>query len=151
MKTEDISKSKIVQKTIISIGIVVVVLIILLVGVKIGEHRARFSGQFGDNFERNFMGPKTGMMGGFLNERSVGGHGVIGNIVSIKLPQLIITGPDNLEKTILVSTSTVIRQFQNNIKNYDLKIGDSVVVIGNPNDKGQVEAKLIRIMPAPKK
>jgi len=148
MKIEDIHKSKIVRDIIIIIGIIIAVLCILFVGMNIGEHRARFAGQFGNNFERNFMGSRGSMIGDVNFGRMIpGGHGAVGEILSINLPQMIITGSDNLEKTILVGTSTVVRQFQENIQSTQLKTGDFVVIIGNPNDNGQIEAKLIRIMP----
>ncbi len=149
MKLEDIHESKIIRDIIIIIGIVIVVLSILFIGINIGERRARFAGQYGDNFERNFVGTRNGMMGGYFGQMLPSGHGAVGNIVSISLPQIIITGPDNLEKTILVGTSTIVRQFQQNIQSSDLKTGDSVVVIGNPNNSGQIEAALIRVMPQP--
>jgi hypothetical protein len=150
MDSKNIHESKTVRTVVITISIVIIMLILLFVGMNIGTHRARFAGQFGQNYERNFMGPRGGMMGGFFdNERLPGGHGVIGEILSINLPQIIITGPDNLEKTVLVSTSTVIRQFQTNITSSELKIGDFVVIIGNPNNNGQVEARLVRVMPSP--
>ena len=122
---------------------------ILLMGINIGERRARFAGEFGDNFERNFMGLRGDMMHAGFDRMMPGGHGVIGNIISINLPQLIISGPDNLEKTVLVNASTTIRLFQQDVKSSELKVGNSVVVIGNPDKNGQVEAKLIRIMPNP--
>jgi hypothetical protein len=150
MKLEDIHQSKIVREIVIGIGVIILVLCILFVGINIGEHRARFAGQFGDNFERNFLGPRDGMMGGgYFGGMMPGGHGAIGEIISLNLPQLIVTGPDNLEKTVLISTSTIIRQFQTNIQSSELKVGDFVVVLGNPNENGQIEAKLIRVMPNP--
>jgi hypothetical protein len=147
---EEIHKSKMVRNIIIGIGIVIVVLGILRIGISVGERRARFVGQFGDNFERNFVGPmgRRGV-GGFLDEGLPGGHGAAGQIVSINLPQIVVTGPDNLEKIVAVGTSTVIRQFQQNIQSTDLKVGDSVVVLGSPDNSGVIDAKLIRIMPAP--
>jgi hypothetical protein len=139
--------SKIVRDIIIIIGIIIMVLSILMAGISIGEHRARFAGEFGDSYERNFLGPRGMMGGGYFGGMMPGGHGAIGNILSISLPQMIISGPDNLEKTILVGASTTVRQFQQNIKSSDLKAGDFVVVIGNPNDKGQIDARFIRVMP----
>ena len=78
-----------------------------------------------------------------------GGHGAVGEIVSIALPQVVVAGPDNLEKTVLVGTSTRVREFQDEINVGQLKVGDFVVVLGNPNEEGQVDAKLIRLMPPP--
>jgi hypothetical protein len=146
---EEANNLKNVRAVIIGIGVVIMVLGILRIGISIGEHRARFASQFGDNFERNFRGPRSGMMGGYFNNMMPNGNGAIGEIISLNLPQLVVNGSDNLEKTIIVSTSTVIRQFQGNIQSSDLKTGDFVVVIGNPNNNGQVEAKLIRVMPNP--
>lgn len=60
---------------------------------------------------------------------------------------LIIKDRDGTEKIILVTDKTEIRKFRETVKLSDLKIDDYVVVIGEPNDAGQVEAKLIRIMP----
>lgn len=148
MKIEDISKSKIVRQVIIGICIMIVALCILFLGINIGEHRARYAGQFGNNFERNFMGP-DGMRGGMFGDGLPGGHGAAGEIVSINLPQLIISGPDSIEKVVALKDSTIVREFQNNIKSSDLKVGDFVVVLGNPNEQGEIEAKLVRVMPNP--
>ena len=35
-----------------------------------------------------------------------------------------------------------------NLKLSELKIGDNIVVIGDPNDKGQIQAEFVRVMPA---
>jgi hypothetical protein len=147
MDLKNISESKVVRDIIIIIGIIIVALSILFIGINIGERRARFAGEFGDNYQRNFLGPRGSMMGGYFGQMLPGGHGATGNILSINLPQIIINGPDNLEKTILVGTSTMIRQFQQNIQSTDLKTGDFVTVLGNPNNSGQIEAALIRVMP----
>jgi hypothetical protein len=42
---------------------------------------------------------------------------------------------------------TDIKSGFKNIKLADLKIGDIIVIIGSPNDKGQIEAKIIRVFP----
>ena len=52
-----------------------------------------------------------------------------------------------MEKIILVSDATIIKRFQDTIKLADLKVDDYIVVIGEPNNAGQIEAKLIRLMP----
>lgn len=142
-------KQKVLKEIVIGIAAIVAVLIILFVGINIGEHRARFVGQYGENYQRNFLGPRGGMMGGFFNQRAPVSNGAVGEIVSVNLPQLVVSGPDNLEKTILVGTSTVIRQFQQNLNESQLKTGDFITVLGDPNDQGQIVAKLIRVMPAP--
>jgi hypothetical protein len=52
-----------------------------------------------------------------------------------------------LEKIIVLQDSTDIRRFRDVIKSSDLKVDDNIVVIGEPNAKGQIEAKLVRVMP----
>lgn len=147
---KNIHESKTIRGIIIGIGIAIIILLIFSAGISVGEHRARFAGHFGDNFEKNFMGPRGDLMKKTKDQffrMQPGGHGAIGKIISIKLPQIIISGPDNLEKTVLINASTTIRKFQENIQSSDLKNDDFIVIIGNPNDQGQIEAKLIRIMP----
>ena len=50
-----------------------------------------------------------------------------------------------IEKAIIVSDKTKIINLRDVIKTSDLKIDDQVVIVGSPNDQGQIEAKLIRI------
>jgi hypothetical protein len=83
---KNISESKIVRKVIISIGVVIVILTILFIGINLGEHRARFAGQFGDNFERNFIEPRSGMKNMMLGGMMPGGHGAVGEILSVNSP-----------------------------------------------------------------
>lgn len=150
MDFRDIHKSKTVRGVLIGLGVAVLVLVIFQVGMVAGYHKARFGARFGDNFERNFGGPRGGNFGGRLPGPGMpGGHGAVGEIVSVSLPQIVVAGPDNLEKTVLVATSTMVREFRDEITADQLKVGDLVVVLGNPNDEGQVDAKLIRLMPPP--
>jgi hypothetical protein len=52
-----------------------------------------------------------------------------------------------MEKIILIKEDTVIKRFRDNIKLSDLKVDDYVTVIGEPNEEGQIQAKLIRLSP----
>ena len=54
-----------------------------------------------------------------------------------------------MEKIVLVNDQTVIRRGRDNVKVSDLKVDNNLVVIGDPNEMGQIAAKLIRLMPAP--
>ena len=150
MDFRDIHKSQKVRGILIGLGVAVLVLVIFQAGMVAGYHKAKFGARFGDNFERNFVGPKGGNFGDRLPGPGMpGGHGAVGEIVSIVLPQVVIAGPDNLEKTVLVGTSTMVREFRDEITADKLKVGDFVIILGNPNEEGQVDAKLIRLMPSP--
>lgn len=138
-----------VRKILIGLGIAIVALLIFQAGMMVGYHKARFAGNFGNNFERNFLGPRDHGMGMMFGKKMPGGHGAVGKIINIALPELTIAGPDNLEKTISIGTSTLVRRFQDETQASTLKVGEFVVVIGNPTTAGQIEAKLIRVLPTP--
>ena len=151
MDLKNIHKSKTVRGIIIGLGIAILVLGIFKLGQVSGYHKARFSQRFGDNFNRNFVDPRgEGFFKDFSDREGLpGGHGAVGKIVSIALPLVLVSGPDNIEKTIVISDSTEILKYRDDITTTDLKVGDFIVVLGTPNDDGQVEAKLIRTIPPP--
>jgi len=75
-------------------------------------------------------------------------HGTFGKIIKIDLPTIAVQASDGTEKSIVIDDNTTIRRFQETLTSKDLKVDDPIVVIGEPNDQGQIEAKLIRLMPA---
>ena len=143
-------KSKTFRGILYGIGIFAVLLVVFNAGMFVGFKRAQFSLEWGANYERNFAGPNGGgMMGDFQGDKFVKGHGVIGQIIKIDLPQILIKGINEQEKSVIVGSSTQIRQFQGQITSGDLKIDQTAVVVGTPNKNGEIEAKLIRILPEP--
>ncbi len=136
--------------------IVILFSLALLVGVftlgaAVGYRKARFSYAWGENYSRNFGGPREGFMGNFAKDFSgrdlIDAHGTFGQILKTDSSALIIKGPDNVEKSVLIKDDTTIQRLRETIKPGDLKINDNVVVIGDPNNSGQIEAKFIRVMP----
>lgn len=151
MNLKEIHKSKAVQWIIFGLIVFVLVLIIFQAGVFVGYNKARFGVRFGDNFNRNFVDPRGGGFDRGFDDRKflISGHGAVGEIVSIVMPQIVVAGPDNFEKTVLVGNDTLVRQFRDEVATTSLKVGDYIVVLGTPNDNGQIEAKLIRTVPPP--
>lgn len=123
------------------------------VGVAVGYMKAKFSYAWGENYHRNFGGPRGGFMGNFdqdLEGRDfIGAHGTFGQIISIGGSELVVRGKDNVEKIIVVNTNTDIRFFKNTIQLKDLSVDEFITVIGEPNNSGQIEAKFIRVLPSP--
>ena len=123
------------------------------VGMAVGYRKAKFSYAWGENYHRNFGGPRGGFMGKFNEEFGggdfIGGHGTFGQIISITDSELVVRGKDNVEKVIVVNENTDIRRFRDTIHITDLVVDEPIVVIGEPNDQGKIEAKFIRIMPMP--
>ena len=154
MNFKNIHQSKLIQGIIIGIVVVIVLLFVFAVGVRVGDRRAQFEGNFGDKFERNFRDnggmPRIGEFGfGSDQEMGPNSHGAVGKVLTIDSSKMVITGPDNLEKIILIKQDTLVREFREEKTLQDLKVGSFVVVIGIPNSQGEVEAKLIRLMPPP--
>lgn len=146
MDLNNFFQSKTFKKILCGIGAVVVFLFVLQAGMFIGYKKASFSYLLGDNYHNTF-GPRGGSMMGFPRGGFSGAHGVIGKIVKADSGTLVIEGQDKIEKIVLIKENTVIMSLRNAIKPTDLKVDDFIVVMGSPDDKGQIEAKLIRIMP----
>jgi hypothetical protein len=139
----------------IIVGLLAIVVIVLVfgLGVFVGEKKAKFSYLWAENYHRMFAGPKAGFLGNLRMppfphfDEFIEGHGTFGEIIKIEGSNLVVKGRGNVEKVIVVTEKTVIKSGKKDIKFSDLKIGDIIVIIGSPNDKGQIEAKLIRVFP----
>ena len=143
-------ESKIFVGILYGIGIVIILLLVLSAGISIGFHKASFGRAWGDNYERNFgMRPDRPLFVFKGNDTFPNAHGAIGKIIKIELPTVIVQDKDSTEKVILTENDTQIQRMRGNITINDLKINDFMVVIGSPNLQGQIEAKLIRVMPSP--
>lgn len=144
------------KKILYGVLVFFVALIIFQAGVSVGYHKASFSYGAGDNFHRIYgqserygMMGRGGMMGGFPGNEFTSGYGTTGVIVKIALPQIMVAGVDKVEKIITVDEKTLVRLFRDDIKATDLRVGDTIIVVGAPNSASQIEAKLIRVLPPP--
>lgn len=142
--------AKILESKIFKSVLVALVIVIPLVGAfKLGEFvgsvKARFSFRWGENYHQNFGGPHAGLFGDFMGKDYMGAHGAFGAIIKIDGNSLVIRGRDNVERVVMVSDATVIQKQRTTVKFADLAVDTDVTVIGSPNEKGQIEAKFIRI------
>jgi hypothetical protein len=146
-------KHDILKWIIVGLLAIVVIVLVFGLGVLVGEKKAKFSYLWAENYHRMFAGPKAGFLGGLRMppfppfDEFIEGHGTFGEIIKIEGNNLVVKGRGNVEKVIIVTEKTVIKSGRKDIKFSDLKIGDMVVIIGSPNEKGQIEAKLIRVFP----
>jgi len=147
---EDIKKifeSKISTSVLITIGIIIIGILIFSAGVSVGFHKASFGRAWGENYERNFGMRQGNIMFGFGKDNFPNSHGANGKIIKIELPTIIVQDKDNTEKVILIKEDTKIQEMMNIIKSTELTLDEYVTIIGSPNEQGQIEAKLIRVMP----
>lgn len=116
------------------------------VGEIVGAKKADFSCRWSDNYHRNFGGPKQGFLQGFKDKDFIEANGVVGQIIKIASSTIAIKGRGDIEKIVLINQDTVIKKFQETVSPESLQTDDMVVVIGEPNNQGQISAKLIRVM-----
>jgi len=151
MDINNIFQSKIFKIIIFVLLGLIIFLFIFRLGMEVGFRKARFSFQWGENYHQNFAGPRGGFMKDFRREFKGGdfmeSHGVVGQIIKIDGSEIVIKGRDVTEKIIVVQDNTQIQRFRDILKVTDLKVDDQIIVIGEPNDKGLIIAKLIRVMP----
>lgn len=119
------------------------------VGEIVGARKADFSYRWSDNYHKNFGGPKQGFMQGFRDRDFIEANGVVGQIIKIASSTLAIKGRGDIEKIVLINQDTVIKKLRETINANSLNIDDMVIVVGVGNSQGQIEAKLIRVMPKP--
>ena len=127
----------------IGLGIAFTAVTILAIGIAIGHQKARFSYRWGQNYDRQFGGPKRAIPGG--PQGFFGGHGTAGIVIKKNSKSLVVQSRDNAEKVILISDDTKIVERRQEIKLKDIKEDDNIVVIGSPDNKGRIKARLIRI------
>ena len=60
---QEMIKSKKFIIASVALGVIIVALVSFATGVFVGFHKARFSYKFGENYERNFMGPRQNQKG----------------------------------------------------------------------------------------
>ncbi|NTU99234.1 hypothetical protein HGA64_04505 [Candidatus Falkowbacteria bacterium] len=160
MNKQEFFQSKQFKSGVIALAIIFLCLASFKAGMIIGYRKAGFSFRWSDNYHRNFVGPFDGNPGRQLPVRGMGGMmrpfddrmfmqsgGVAGFILTINNQKLTVENPFGEEQSVLVSDKTVVKKFRENIKASDLKPDDFVTVVGEPNKNGEIEARLIRVMP----
>src|SRR6266481_1461710 len=130
------------------VGILIVALLIFKAGEFVGFHKAAFSYRWGENYYRSFEGSRRGFFMDLNGRDFLVGHGTSGSIMSVSSSSIIVQEQGNVEKVVLVTNDTLINSGRQTIAAADLKAGSQVIVIGSPNDTGQIKAKLIRVLPS---
>ena len=152
----NILESKSFRAVVLSLAGLIILVFVFGLGVFVGTEKADFSFKWADEYHRNFGGPQNGLFGDMMGQNFTDSNGVFGQIIKIdpstgsgQAAILTIKGKDNVEKSILVSDDTTIVYQRKNIKISELKVDENAVVIGDPDSNGQIQAKLIRILPPP--
>ena len=139
---------KYMKKGLYILGTLFVLCVTLQFGIFIGYHKASFARDWGDGYKRNFGMERPESFKGMMGNRLPTAYGASGKVLSINLPTFIVEDVNGTEKTIYVSTSTLIKSAMQDTPASTIAVDATVMVIGEPTTNGQIEAKLIRIMPA---
>jgi hypothetical protein len=154
MDIKEVVRSKKFKIAVLVVGIFFIAFASFAGGVLVGFKKAKYSYKFGENYERNFMGPRPmgmeepGPRGAFLDfgRRDFrNAHGIAGTIISVADNKIVIKDRDGQENTITVTDKTLIKNGRDTISVNDLKNDDHIVVMGSPGDNGTVNADLVRV------
>ncbi|MDD5433704.1 MAG: hypothetical protein PHE77_03600 [Candidatus Pacebacteria bacterium] len=143
------NNEKLLQGFIYGFSGLLILLLVFKTGEFVGLRKGSFSCRWGENYHRNFGGPQSGFFNEFQDNNFINANGVFGQIIKIEGQTIVVKSQNEMEKVVLIKENTVIEKFKDKITYSDLKFGDYVMIIGEPNNQGQIEANLIRIMPIP--
>lgn len=149
MTIDAVVQSKFFKGFIFGLLAFLILIFIFKVGEVVGIKKANFSYQWSNNYHQNFGGPKQGFLQGFGDKDFIEANGVVGQVIKTTEDSLTVKGRGDIEKVVLIGQDTTIKKLQENVNVDQIQIDEMVVIIGEPNEQGQIEAKLIRIMPEP--
>ena len=89
-----------------------------------------------------------GLLETFPKQDYISGHGVFGPVISVNDDNSVtVRDRDGVEKVVVILPDAAIRSGMKNVSFSSIALGQVIVVIGEPNDQGQIEAKFVRLMP----
>jgi len=132
-----------------TLGFACIAFIIFWAGMAVGYKKAMFSYRWHSNYAQQFAqnGSPFALPSDSDEDNMPNPHGAFGMIVSVHLPTMMIKGPVEAEKTIIITNDTTVRDIHNQAASTTLINGQNVVVIGEPDDQGRIVASFIRILP----
>lgn len=151
MTLQECVQSKMFQRSVVGVGIFLIILVSFALGVAVGLHKARFSYAWGENYERHFLGDgprgskRDVMMGmpngnGFRNP-----HGTSGTVISVAEDTLIVRDSDDQESSARLTDKTRVMKQREKITANEIQKDDTVMIIGKPAEDGVVVADFIRV------
>ncbi|MDO8521334.1 MAG: hypothetical protein Q7S52_04415 [bacterium] len=150
MKThfQEFLRSALFTKVMWGLGVLLVLSMVFHVGIFVGFHKAKFAGYFGEHYYQGFEGKDRRHSFGMPMRGLPEAHGTTGKIIEVAFPGMVVLGDDGVEKTVRISDRTEIRRFRDRASVEDISVGDSTVVLGTPNENGEIDARFIRLLPA---
>jgi len=149
MDINNFFQSKTFKIITLCIAVFIALFLVFSLGVYVGTQKASFSFKWAEQYHRNFAGPANGFFQNMGNNEFMEPNGIFGKIIQVNEDNIVVEGKrSSTENIIMITDKTTIKLQNSKITISDLKIDDDVIIIGEPNDAGQIEALLIRVMPA---
>lgn len=142
---QNLIHSKFLHGMLLGIAVLVVLLAAFEAGMLVGARRVSHFSHWCEQNERMFAPPGPAQF--FNVPFSPDGHGVFGNVLSTSGTSMTVEGQDGIEHVVIIVGDTLVRRGQDNLTSTDVHPNDHVGVFGDPDDDGDIEAKLIRIFP----
>jgi hypothetical protein len=149
MNIKDIFQSETYSKLIKVLAVLFVVLIIFATGMYAGYSKAEFVYNWRNNYTRSINDPLSPFAPFEHDMDDTNPHGAIGTIVSTNFPSFIVKGPHQAEEIVVVGSSTMVRNMRAPTSTDILRPGEQVIVIGQPDQSGRIQATFVRVMPKP--
>ena len=150
-EVKSLLESKKTERLMTVILIIACVIIVFHTGEEFGYKKEQLMDNVSNGYYKT-LGPgdvrRTGPFG-YLFDDQTGTHGVSGKVISVTADKILVEDNEGIEKTVLVDSNTTIKKQRATISESDIKPDDFMIVIGSPTTDGQVDAKIIRILPPP--
>jgi hypothetical protein len=149
-KIKKIFESKKFMYLLCAIAGLIVLALVFRAGELTAYRKAAFVEGWSNHYEENFADDHHPLFSD-ADDQFPNTHGAIGKVIKISLPQIVVLDDnDKTEKSVMIGAGTSIFKKKKTLQPADIKVDDKVVVIGEPTNAGQVDAKFIRILPMPK-
>ncbi|MEI6316562.1 MAG: hypothetical protein WCO65_02445 [bacterium] len=144
-------QSKNLSRTMTGILLLVGIIFVFHIGEEFGYKKAELTDHMSDGYYKAFGPHDPGKAGpfGYLFDDQTDTHGVAGKVVAIKNNIILVADNEGIEKNVLVDKTTIIKNQRNTILIGDIKPNDYIIVIGTPTPDGQINAKIVRVLPPP--
>lgn len=135
------------------LGAIVIALLLFRAGEFVGYNKAQTAYDWGQEYfgifgHDNDVASHGGPFAMLPHDSFAAAHGAVGKVVKLALPSIVIEDQSGVEKGIVTTDDTQVRELRNSIQVTQIAVGDNIIVFGTPDTSGQVEATLIRVFPA---
>ena len=142
-------QSNTVAKVLFILGALLVILIVFQAGLFVGYRQGAFSSNWDNSLGRDIRDPHSFFAPFIRDGEDAIPHGSAGEIISVKLPLIMLKSVNGTEQIVVLSPTTTIRSLRDAASTSELSIGKNVIVIGEPGNDGEIEASFVRIIPPP--